>query len=93
MIEVRLAAPLRPLVSGASSVKGEGKDIDELIANLDSCYPGIRDRILEPDGSIKPFINIFLNNEDIRFLQGIHTLLRDGDVVAILPAVVGGMKG
>lgn len=91
MIEVRLAAPLRPLVGGASTIKAEGKDLEELIANLDSLYPGIRDRILEPDGSIKYFVNIFLNNEDVRFMKGLKTPLQDGDVVSILPAVVGGL--
>jgi len=90
MIEVRLASPLRPLIGGAKSVTIEAKDVMELLANLEANYPGFKERVLEPDGKVRDFVNIFVNNEDIRFLKGLETPLKSGDVVSILPAVLGG---
>ena len=93
MVEVHLATPLRPLVRGARVVSAEGRDLRELVNNLEASYPGFKERVLEPDGSLKVFVNIFVNDEDVGFLKGLETPLRDGDVVSILPAVSGGNEG
>lgn len=90
MVEVRLAAPLRPIVGGVQAVNADGRNLREVLNNLGTNYPGFRDRVLEPDGNIKPSIYIFLNAEDIGFLKGTETPVEDGDVVMILPAVAGG---
>lgn len=90
MTEVHLATPLRPLVKGARSVNAEGRNLRELVNNLEASYPGFKDRVLEPDGSMKLFVNIFVNDEDVGFLKGLETPLKDGDVVSVLPAVSGG---
>jgi molybdopterin synthase sulfur carrier subunit len=92
MIEVHLATPLRPLMRGARVVNAEGKDLRELVNNLEADYPGFKERVLEPDGSMRPFVNIFVNDEDAGFLKGLETQLKDGDVVSILPAVSGGSE-
>ena len=90
MIEVRLAAPLRPFVGGADTLNVEGNDLGEVINNLEATYPGFREQILESTGNIKPFIYIFRHTEDVRSLQGTETSLNEGDVVFILPAAAGG---
>jgi molybdopterin synthase sulfur carrier subunit len=90
MVEVHLATPLRPLVRGARVVNAEGKNLREVLNNLEASYPGFKDRVLEPDGSMKVFVNIFVNDEDVGFLKGLETTLKDGDVVSVLPAVSGG---
>jgi len=92
MVEVHLATPLRPLVRGARVVSAEGRDLRELVNNLEASYPGFKERVLEPDGSMKVFVNIFVNDEDVGFLKGLETQLKDGDVVSILPAVSGGSE-
>lgn len=78
------------MVRGARVVNAEGKDLRELVSNLEANYPGFKERVLEPDGSMRPFVNIFVNDEDVGFLKGLETPLKDGDVVSILPAVSGG---
>ena len=93
MIEVHLATPLRPLVRGARAVNAEGKDLRQVLNNLEAGYPGFKEKVLEPDGSLKLFVNVFVNDEDVAFLKGLETTLKDGDVVSILPAVSGGAKG
>jgi len=90
MVEVRLAAPLRPIVGGVQTVSAEGRNLKEVLNNLGVNYPGFRERVLEPDGNIKSSIYIFLNAEDVGFLKGIETPVEGGDVVMILPAVAGG---
>ncbi len=88
-VEVRVTATLRTLV-GATAVEGEGATVGELLANLDSAYPGFKAQISGEDGQLHKFVNIYLNDEDIRYLQAQDTLLNDGDVVSILPALAGG---
>ena len=90
MIEVRLAAPLRPLVGGADILDVDGNDLAEVINNLETPYPGFREQLLESTGNIKRFIYIFRNAEDVRSLEGIKTRLNEGDVVLIFPAIAGG---
>jgi len=88
-IKVEIPTILRPLTGGTKSVDGEGTDLASLFVDLDSRHPGLRDRVVE-GGALRRFVNVYLNDEDVRFLAGLDTALADGDVVTILPAVAGG---
>ena len=88
-IEVRIPTILRTYTDGAKTVEGSGDTLRALIADLDSRHAGIADRIVE-GGALRRFVNVYLNDEDVRFLDGIDTALSDGDVVIVLPAVAGG---
>lgn len=88
-IEVRIPTILRTYTGGEKSVPGEGGDIKELFDDLESRHAGIQDRLVD-GGELRRFVNVYLNDEDIRFLDGITTKLSDGDSVTILPAVAGG---
>ncbi|MCC9308565.1 MoaD/ThiS family protein [Kitasatospora sp. RB6PN24] len=90
-IEVRIPTILRTYTGGAKAVDGTGSSLGELIADLDVRHPGIADRLLD-NGELRRFVNVYLNDEDVRFLQGIGTELTDGDSITILPAVAGGAK-
>ena len=90
-IEVRIPTILRNLTGGAKAVDGEGATLSELITNLDKNYPGIGERLVE-NGQLRRFINVYLNDEDVRFLGGLDTPVNDGDTVTVLPAVAGGMR-
>ena len=89
-VKVRIPTPLRGLTKGQGEVEGQGGSINELIDNLEKSYGGLRDRICDETGSIRRFINIYVNEEDIRFLQGTSTPLKPGDLVSIVPAIAGG---
>jgi len=88
-IEVRLTANLQKLAGGHRSVQSEGASVRELLENLDSRYPGFK-QVLVTDGQLHRFVNIYLNDEDIRFLAQLDTPLSEGDVLSILPALAGG---
>lgn len=88
-VEVRVTSMLQRLV-GAKSVTGEGANVGELLANLEAAHPGFRDQITGDDGQLHRFVNIYLNDEDIRYLDALNTPLQDGDVLSILPALAGG---
>ena len=88
-IEVRLPTILRPYTDGARAVEASGDTLRTLIADLDARHPGIQERIVD-DAGLRRFVNVYLNDEDVRFLDGIDTALSDGDVVTVLPAVAGG---
>ncbi|WP_062203851.1 MoaD/ThiS family protein [Streptomyces sp. NBRC 109706] len=90
-IEVRIPTILRTYTDGQKAVSGSGKTIDELFADLDANHPGIRERLVD-GAELRRFVNVYLNDEDVRFLDGISTPLSDGDSVTILPAVAGGMR-
>ncbi|MEV8096877.1 MoaD/ThiS family protein [Kitasatospora sp. NPDC085879] len=90
-IEVRIPTILRPYTDGAKAVEGTGNNLGELFQDLDSRHPGIAERLLDA-GELRRFVNVYLNDEDVRFLEGISTAVADGDSVTILPAVAGGMK-
>jgi MoaD family protein len=77
-------------VVGAKSVQSEGKTIGEVLDQVNAQYPGFRDQITMDDGSLHRFVNIYVNDEDIRFLQSLDTPVNEGDVVSILPALAGG---
>ncbi len=86
---VRLSTPLRKFSDGKPEVEVEGKTLLEALENLNARAPGFIDRVIE-NGEIKRFVNIFVNNEDVRFAHGLKTKLSEKDVVSILPAVSGG---
>ncbi|WP_049571506.1 MoaD/ThiS family protein [Streptomyces sp. SBT349] len=89
-IEVRIPTILRSYTDGEKAVQGSGETIAELFTDLDARHPGIRDRLVEGE-ELRRFVNVYLNDEDVRFLDGIATKLADGDSVTVLPAVAGGM--
>jgi molybdopterin converting factor small subunit len=80
---------LRSYTNGAKSVDASGTSLSELFGDLDARFPGLRDRLVD-DSGLRRFVNVYLNDEDVRFLQGLETSLADGDQVTILPAVAGG---
>ncbi len=90
-IEVRIPTILRSFTGGAKSVEGSGATIEELIADLDSRHSGLRDRLVDEQG-LRRFVNVYLNDEDVRFLGGLTAPLSDGDTVTVLPAVAGGAR-
>ncbi|MFI6298768.1 MoaD/ThiS family protein [Nonomuraea sp. NPDC050790] len=90
-IEVRIPTILRNYTDGAKAVDAEGATLDELIANLESRHPGIKDRLVD-QGALRRFVNVYLNDEDVRFLGGLGTPVSDGDTVTVLPAVAGGAR-
>ncbi len=89
-VEVRLPAMLQKLAGGEKTVRTEAVSVRDLVQQLDAQYPGVGARLVTDDGSLHRFINIYKNDEDIRFLDKLETALGDGDVVSILPALAGG---
>ncbi|MEV0041094.1 MoaD/ThiS family protein [Streptomyces sp. NPDC056909] len=91
-IEVRIPTILRTYTDGAKAVEGTGDTLSELFADLETRHAGIRERLIDPaaNNQLRRFVNVYLNDEDVRFLDGVSTELADGDSVTILPAVAGG---
>ena len=89
-ITVRIPAPLQKLTKNNSEVEAKGSDIRELIEDLEKNLPGIKERLYDERGVLRRFINIYVNEEDIRFLEMDKTSLEDGDNVSIIPAIAGG---
>ncbi len=89
-VTVRIPTPLQRLTNGQGEVPCEGKTVTELLADLDKRYPGVKERLCDEKGQLRRFVNIFVNEEDIRFLQGDQTAVNDGDEVSIIPAIAGG---
>jgi molybdopterin converting factor small subunit len=92
-IEVRIPTILRPQTGGAKSVTGAGDTLAALLADLDAKHPGLRARLVTPEGALHRFVNVYVNDEDVRFLGALDAKLSDGDHVTILPAVAGGAFG
>lgn len=90
-IEVRIPTILRSFTGGEKSVEGSGTTLDELIADLDSRHSGLRDRLVDDQG-LRRFVNVYLNDEDVRFLGGLTAPVSDGDTITVLPAVAGGSR-
>ena len=86
---VRIPTPLRAVTKGAGEVQAQGTNVAELVEDLERQFPGLRERLVE-NGEVRRFINFYVNAEDIRFLQGKDTALKDGDEVSIVPALAGG---
>ena len=89
-VSVRIPTTLRPLTGGQSAVSLEGTSVRDVIANLDGAHPGFADRLLDDEGNLRRFVNVFVADDDIRFLDGLDTPVPDGAEVAIIPAVAGG---
>lgn len=90
-VKVRIPTPLRKLTNGADEVAAQGANISDIINNLETNYPGLKERICEPDGKLRRFVNLYLNDEDIRFKNNLDTELKDNDEVSIIPAIAGGL--
>ena len=88
-IEVRIPTILRPYTQDQKSVEAEGSTLSAVISNLDAKYSGLGERLLE-NGALRRFINIYINDEDVRFLGGLEAPIKDGDSITVLPAVAGG---
>jgi molybdopterin synthase sulfur carrier subunit len=88
-IEVRIPTILRTYTGGAKAVEGSGATLNELLNNLDAAHDGIRERLVDGE-KLRRFVNVYLNDEDVRFLGGLETPVKDGDTVTVLPAVAGG---
>ena len=88
-IEVRIPTILRTYTDGAKQVEGTGSTLDELFTDLEQRHGGLRDRLVD-GGGLRRFVNVYLNDEDVRFLAGLETPVKDGDTVTVLPAVAGG---
>jgi molybdopterin converting factor small subunit len=88
-IEVRIPTILRPYTKDQKTVEAEGSTLSAVISNLDAQYAGIGERLLE-DGALRRFINVYINDEDVRFLGSLEAPIKDGDSITILPAVAGG---
>lgn len=91
-VTVRIPTPLRRLTQNQPEIEAEGDTIENLIENLEANYPGIKERICDESGNIRRFVNIYLNDEDIRFLDGNATPVKDGDEISIIPAIAGGLS-
>ncbi|MZH46871.1 MAG: MoaD/ThiS family protein [Nitrospinae bacterium] len=91
-VKVRVPTPLMKLTDNKSEVEAEGATISEILNNLESQFAGIKERICEENGTPRRFINIYLNEEDIRFLDGEGTTVKDGDEISIIPAIAGGIR-
>lgn len=89
-IEVRIPTILRQHTGGEKKVSADAATVDELFTNLDTQHTGLRERVITADGKLHRFVNVYVNDEDIRFTGGLDTPLKDGDNVTILPAVAGG---
>ena len=89
-VMVRIPTPLRSITKGSAEVPAKGQTVDDVMQDLERQYPGLRERLVDEKGELRRFINLYVNEEDVRFLQGRTTALKDGDTVSIVPAIAGG---
>ena len=89
-IVVRIPTPLQKLTADKAEVSADGATVQDLLQDLDRQYPGLKDRLCDPNGRLRRFVNVYVNEEDIRFLKQEATPLKDGDEVSIIPAIAGG---
>jgi molybdopterin synthase sulfur carrier subunit len=90
-VKIRIPTPLQRLTNNKDEVNGSGKTIKDMLSNLESDYPGFKERLYDDEGQLRRFINIYVNEEDIRFLDGEETNLNDGDSISVIPAIAGGL--
>jgi len=90
-VRVRVPTPLRKYTQGADEVNAQGSNIKSLVDDLESKYPGIKERICDETGKVRRFVNVYVNGDDIRFLQNLDTALKEGDNISIVPAIAGGL--
>ena len=89
-VVVRIPTPLRRMTNGKDKVEVESTVLGELVDKLNAEFPGFKDRLVDEEGELRYFVNIYLNGEDIRFMDGLGTATSDGDEISIVPAVAGG---
>lgn len=89
-VTVRIPTTLRPMAGGNSQVKVEGTTLAEVLANLESVHPGFHDRLIDENGALRKFVNLFVADDDVRYLDGLQTAVPAGETVSIIPAVAGG---
>ncbi|MGV3533861.1 MAG: ubiquitin-like small modifier protein 1 [Chthoniobacteraceae bacterium] len=90
MPSVRIPTPLRKLTNELEVVEAAGANIGEVIENLNQAFPGLKDRICDEEGNVRRFVNVFVNDEDIRFLEEKATAVKESDEISIVPAIAGG---
>ena len=89
-VKVRVPTTLRTLTAGKYEVEVDGETVGEIITALESVHPGFTDRLLDEDGKLRRFVNVFVADDDVRFLEGLDTKVPEGETVSIVPAVAGG---
>jgi molybdopterin synthase sulfur carrier subunit len=90
-VKVRVPTTLRTLTGGKSEVEVDAATVGDVISSLESAHPGFADRLLDEDGKLRRFVNVFVADDDVRFLEGLDTKVPDGETVSIVPAVAGGI--
>ena len=90
-VRVRVPTPLRKYTQGADEVNAQGSNVKSLVDDLEKNYPGIKERICDEAGKVRRFVNVYVNGDDIRFLQNLDTTLKEGDNISIVPAIAGGI--
>jgi molybdopterin synthase sulfur carrier subunit len=90
MARVRIPTPLRTLTGGQAEVEASGATVREVLADLEQRFPGFKDRIYDDSGELRRFVNLYVDEEDIRFAEGLDTAIRENSVISIVPAVAGG---
>ncbi|MBI1953256.1 MAG: MoaD/ThiS family protein [Candidatus Omnitrophica bacterium] len=91
-ITIRIPTPLQKLTQSRSEVAASGKTVDDLIQDLERQFPGVKERLCDANGRLRRFVNVYVNDEDIRFLKQEATPVKDGDEVSIIPAIAGGQE-
>lgn len=89
-VRVRVPTPLRKFTAGAGEINAAGVSLKDVIEDLERNHPGLRERLLDENGQIRRFVNIYLNGDDVRFLDQLNSTVKDGDDISIVPAIAGG---
>jgi len=89
-VKVRVPTPLRKFTQGADEVSAQGNNVKAIVEDLEKSFPGIKERICDETGKVRRFVNVYVNGDDIRFLQNLQTSLKEGDSISIVPAIAGG---
>ena len=89
-VTVRIPTTMRPIAGGVSSVQVDGVTLADVLANLDKAHPGFHERLFDDNGGLRKFVNVFVADDDVRYLAGVDTKVPDGETVSIIPAVAGG---
>ncbi len=91
-VVVRIPTPLRRMTNGQAKVEIDTNNLGDMVEQLDSSFPGFKARLVDENGDLRYFVNLYLNGEDVRFLQGLDTATKSGDEISIVPAVAGGLQ-
>ncbi len=91
-VKVRIPTPLQKLTNNEAEVMCDATNVESMLGSLEAQFPGIKDRLCDQEGKLRRFVNVYVNEEDIRFMQGPETVLKDGDEVSIIPAIAGGAQ-